>query len=68
MAERLLDRYDAVLSDLDGVVYAGLQDNGEIRIEPGGYQVMAYGGDGIFTEHATGTSDLAWIAYLVAEK
>jgi SAM-dependent methyltransferase len=26
------------------------------------------GGNGEFTEHATGESDLAWIAYLVAEK
>lgn len=26
------------------------------------------GGNGIFTEHATGEPDLAWIAYLVAEK
>jgi len=26
------------------------------------------GGNGEFTEHATGTPDLAWIAYLVAEK
>jgi len=25
-------------------------------------------GNGIFTEHATGTADLAWIAYIVAEK
>jgi SAM-dependent methyltransferase len=26
------------------------------------------GGNGIFTEHATGDADLAWIAYIVAEK
>jgi SAM-dependent methyltransferase len=26
------------------------------------------GGNGVFTEHATGTPDPAWIAYLVAEK
>jgi len=25
-------------------------------------------GNGVFTEHATGTADLAWIAYIVAEK
>ena len=33
----------------DGVVYAGLQDNGEMRIEPGGRQTAIYGGDGVFT-------------------
>ena len=34
----------------DGVVYAGLQDNGEIRIDPKtGKQNEVYGGDGVFT-------------------
>lgn len=34
----------------DGVIYAGLQDNGEIRIDPKtGRQVEIFGGDGTFT-------------------
>jgi hypothetical protein len=33
----------------DGVTYAGLQDNGQIKITPDGRQVMTYGGDGTFT-------------------
>ncbi|HLF11609.1 MAG TPA: class I SAM-dependent methyltransferase [Gammaproteobacteria bacterium] len=36
------------------VYWEGTDDDGE--------------GDGVFTEHATGEPDLAWIAYLVAEK
>jgi photosystem II stability/assembly factor-like uncharacterized protein len=34
----------------DGVVYAGLQDNGEIRINRKGRQVEVFGGDGVFTQ------------------
>jgi hypothetical protein len=33
----------------DGSVYAGLQDNGELKIEPDGRQVMVFGGDGTMT-------------------
>ena len=33
----------------DGVVYSGLQDNGEMRIERNGSQVEVFGGDGVFT-------------------
>lgn len=33
----------------DRTVWAGLQDNGQMKIEPNGRQVMAYGGDGLFT-------------------
>jgi hypothetical protein len=33
----------------DGTVVAGLQDNGEMKITPSGYQVMIFGGDGFFT-------------------
>ena len=33
----------------DGIVYAGLQDNGEMRIAPTGRQVEVFGGDGVFT-------------------
>jgi SAM-dependent methyltransferase len=48
----------------------------ELLAEAGFSKVRVYwegddgdgGGDGVFTEHATGDADLAWIAYLVAEK
>lgn len=48
----------------------------EILAEAGFSKVRVYwegddgegGGNGEFTEHATGEADLAWIAYLVAEK
>ncbi|MEY2568567.1 MAG: hypothetical protein QOE35_3096 [Actinomycetota bacterium] len=33
----------------DGTIYAGLQDNGEMKIPVDGSQHMAYGGDGVFT-------------------
>jgi photosystem II stability/assembly factor-like uncharacterized protein len=33
----------------DGVVYAGLQDNGELRIAANGKQNETFGGDGVFT-------------------
>ena len=44
----------------DGVVYAGLQDNGEMRIEPDGRQTAIYGGDGIFTLVDPANSDIAY--------
>ena len=34
----------------DGIVYAGLQDNGEVRIDKNGKQNAVYGGDGVFTQ------------------
>ena len=48
----------------------------ELLTEAGFSKVRVYwegddgegGGNGEFTEHATGEADLAWIAYLVAEK
>lgn len=48
----------------------------ELLLEAGFSKVRVYwegddgegGGNGEFTEHATGEADLAWIAYLVAEK
>jgi SAM-dependent methyltransferase len=53
-----------------------LPELGELLIEAGFTKVRVYwegddgdgGGDGEFTEHPTGEPDLAWIAYLVAEK
>jgi photosystem II stability/assembly factor-like uncharacterized protein len=47
----------------DGVVYAGLQDNGEIRIEPNGRQTEVYGGDGVFTQVDPGRSGVVYEEY-----
>jgi photosystem II stability/assembly factor-like uncharacterized protein len=45
----------------DGVIYAGLQDNGEVRIDPKtDKQSMAYGGDGIFTQVNPKNSDIVF--------
>ncbi len=44
----------------DGVVYAGLQDNGEMRIEPNGTQTEVYGGDGVFTQVDPDDSDVVY--------
>jgi hypothetical protein len=40
--------YMAVMAK-DGVAYAGLQDNGEIRVTPDGRIVEIYGGDGFYS-------------------
>ena len=40
--------YDAQIAK-DGTVYMGLQDNGELKIEPDGKQFTIYGGDGFFS-------------------
>jgi hypothetical protein len=48
----------------DGVVYAGLQDNGEIRIDPDtARQTEVYGGDGVFTAVDPDNSDIAYEEY-----
>ena len=44
----------------DGVVYAGLQDNGEMRISPAGRQVEVFGGDGVFTVVDPDNSNIAY--------
>jgi hypothetical protein len=44
----------------DGVIYAGLQDNGQIRIERDGTQNHVRGGDGIFTVVDPKNSDIVW--------
>jgi hypothetical protein len=49
-----------VAGSKDGVVYAGLQDNGEARIEPDGHQVETYGGDGVFTQVNPNDSDIVY--------
>ena len=49
-----------VAASRDGVVYAGLQDNGEMKILPGGRQVEVYGGDGVFTQVEPRNSKIAY--------
>ncbi len=44
----------------DGIIYAGLQDNGQIRIEKDGRQTMVFGGDGIFTVVNPKNSNEVW--------
>jgi hypothetical protein len=43
-----LQPYDAQMAK-DGTVVAGLQDNGEMKISPGGREDMIFGGDGFYT-------------------
>jgi hypothetical protein len=44
----------------DGVLYAGLQDNGEVRIAPNGRQTEVFGGDGVFTQVDPNHSNIAY--------
>jgi hypothetical protein len=48
----------------DGTVWAGLQDNGHMRIAPDGKQYETYGGDGTFAEVDPANSDIAYEAYV----
>ena len=51
--------YDAQVSK-DGTIYAGLQDNGELKIEPDGRQFMTFGGDGAFSAVEPDNSKVAY--------
>jgi len=51
--------YDAQIAK-DGTIYAGLQDNGEMKIEPDGRQVMTFGGDGAFSAVDPNNSKVAY--------
>ncbi|HEV3228989.1 MAG TPA: hypothetical protein VGY97_05910 [Solirubrobacteraceae bacterium] len=44
----------------DGTVYAGLQDNGEMKISPNGTQNEVFGGDGTFTQVDPNNSQVAY--------
>lgn len=44
----------------DGIVYAGLQDNGHLRIETSGRQIMTFGGDGTWALTDPDDSDTAY--------
>ena len=46
----------------DGVVWAGLQDNGHMKIEPSGRQLMTFGGDGTWSLVDPDDSDTAYEA------
>ena len=54
--------YAAAMSS-DGTVYAGLQDNGEMKIEPSGKELMVFGGDGFFTAVDPANSAVAYEEY-----
>ncbi len=54
--------YDAQVAK-DGTIYAGLQDNGEMKIEPSGRQVGVYGGDGAFSAVEPDDSNTAYESY-----
>ena len=54
--------YDAQVAE-DGTIWAGLQDNGELKIEPDGDQYQTYGGDGAFSAVDPDNSDVAYESY-----
>jgi hypothetical protein len=55
--------YDARIAK-DGTVWAGLQDNGQIKITPNGEQIMTYGGDGFYAAVDPKNSDIAYEEYI----
>jgi hypothetical protein len=48
----------------DGTVWAGLQDNGHLKITPDGKEYETYGGDGTFAAVDPNNSDIAYEAYV----
>jgi hypothetical protein len=57
--------YDAAMA-ADGTVWAGLQDNGELKITPDGTWIETYGGDGGMTEVDPFNSKVAYEEYVYA--
>jgi len=57
-----LQPYDAEMAK-DGTVYAGLQDNGELKIQPDQQQFGIFGGDGFFTAVDPDNSKVAYEEY-----
>jgi photosystem II stability/assembly factor-like uncharacterized protein len=57
-----LQPYDAEMAK-DGTVYAGLQDNGELKIQPDQKQFEIYGGDGFFTAVDPDNANIAYEEY-----
>jgi hypothetical protein len=58
--------YDAQVSR-DGTIYAGLQDNGELKIEPDGHQYETYGGDGGYSAVDPADSNIAYEEYVLGD-
>lgn len=54
--------YDARIAK-DGTIYAGLQDNGQMKITPGGKQLAVYGGDGFYAAVDPDNSNTAYEEY-----
>ena len=54
--------YDAQMAK-DGTVYAGLQDNGELKITPDGKQYEVFGGDAFYTAVDPDNSKIAYEEY-----
>src|SRR5947209_6416793 len=54
--------YEASMAK-DGTVYAGLQDNGELKITPAGKQYEVFGGDGFFSSVDPDNSKIAYEEY-----
>ncbi len=54
--------YDVAMAK-DGTAYAGLQDNGEMKIDPDGRAYTIYGGDGFFSAVDPDHSDVAYEEY-----
>jgi photosystem II stability/assembly factor-like uncharacterized protein len=57
-----LQPYDAAMSG-DGTLYMGLQDNGEVKIDPDGTTYSVYGGDGFYTAVHPTNSKIAYEEY-----
>ncbi|HZS15371.1 MAG TPA: hypothetical protein VFC09_12305 [Candidatus Dormibacteraeota bacterium] len=54
--------YDLAVSG-DGTVYTGLQDNGEVRIEPTGRMVEVFGGDAFYSATDPANSKVVYEEY-----
>ncbi len=54
--------YDAAMAK-DGTTYAGLQDNGEMKIDPDGRAYTVFGGDGFFSAVDPDNADVAYEEY-----
>ena len=59
--------YDAQVAK-DGTIWPGLQDNGEMKIEPDGRQFMTYGGDGASAPSTRTTATIAYEEYVVERR
>ncbi|MCW2783275.1 MAG: hypothetical protein JWR35_3724, partial [Marmoricola sp.] len=57
--------YDAQVAN-DGTIWAGLQDNGEMKIQPDGTQIATYGGDGFYTAVNPQDANIAYEEYALA--